>query len=97
MITFIKSDDGERISAIKDGVEIAYIKKNRFGTHGHWRGWEHYVRYEGDGKCHRVNMLSSVVTGVIDKDNPFKTWSDEPPLFSEIKSFKAYTTKKVGE
>lgn len=69
---------GDRIYAINaDGKTIAYIEKNRFGTHGHWRGWNHYVydNSKGDFLWAGVyEILSDLV----------------PCIFMSIKEFKAY-------
>lgn len=43
--------DGERYYAENnDGKRVAYIEKNYIGTHGYWRGWEHYV-WSDKGNC----------------------------------------------
>ena len=87
---FVKSADGETVSAIDaTGKTVAYIKKNRFGTHGHWHGWKHYTWCESQGKC----VWCAIDEDVIFPDRPhvaWKAWTDAPPCFSNIKEFKAY-------
>ena len=41
---FIKANNGDRYYIRNsEGNTIAYIEKMYMGTHGHWRGWDHYV------------------------------------------------------
>lgn len=91
-MTFIKSKDGDTISAVNSmGLVVACIKKNRFGTHGHWRGWEHY-KY-----CYYRNRLLKTTTWFRDVFPSwdegfgyFGSWTDDVPWFGSIQEFKDY-------
>lgn len=90
MMKFVKSDDGERISVISDdGDVIAYIEKERFGIHGNWRGWRHCVFCDRLGKIIWVGVDETVVYPER-VHVPWKSWSDLPPWFSNVKEFKAF-------
>lgn len=89
-MTFVKSENGERVSAIDaTGKTVAYIEKNRFGTHGHWHGWKHYPWCEPLGKC----IWACVAEDIVFSDRaykPFVYWTDKPSWFANIKEFKDY-------
>lgn len=95
---FIKSEDGEKVFAVNDhGEVIAFIEKDRFGTHGHWRGWKHF-KY-----CYYTNSLvwCGVFCGVIFPSwksgyGIFDKWTSDPSGFANIKEFKEHYTKEVS-
>ena len=39
----IEKLDGVYLAVNDKNEAVAYIKKNCFGTHGHYRGWEHCI------------------------------------------------------
>lgn len=75
-----KTADGERISAVtSEGIALGYIQKARMGTHGHWRGWEHFVfsrKHEAYVPVYAYSELS------------------EPCHFNSIRDFKEYYNMK---
>ena len=83
---------GENYLAVDDsGKTVAYIKKNCFGTHGHWRGWEHYVFSE--------KKNDYVIAEVMNEENGLFWWRDPecmdsdqyiPAVFCNIKAFRDY-------
>ena len=88
--------NGEIYSAVNDGEKVvAYIEKNRFGTHGHWRGWNHLVFSDKRNDyvyAERMNM-----------DNGLRWWDDPscvdsdqyiPVHFCNVKEFKEYYEKR---
>ena len=90
---FIKSKDGEQISAFNDSNElVAYIRKNRMGTHGHWNGWRHYLY------CDYLNQYiwagvncTAVYPGWNGSGYGFLDhWTNAPTCFSNITEFKNY-------
>lgn len=87
---FIKSKNGERVTAVSEsGETIAYIEKYRFGTHGHWHGWHHYVF------CERVNkhIWAGVDESIIYPERPrvaWKNWTSAPEWFANVKAFKTF-------
>lgn len=89
-MTFVKAEDGERISAIDGtGRTVAYIEKQRLGTHGYWKGYLHYTF------CEKLEKLiwAGVDERMIYPDKPYeplKSWTAAPPWFPSVKEFKAY-------
>ena len=86
---FIKSPDGEQVSAVSDGQTVGFIRKNRFGTHGHWHGWKHYTRCERSGEFTWCGVWASAICPE-KQHKAWATWSDEPSVFASIKEFKEY-------
>ena len=82
--------DGDRVSAINEnGDLVAYIEKDRFGTHGHWHGYKHFVF------CEKLNefIWAAVPKFVVYPGEPasdYESWTEEPPHFSSVRSFKEY-------
>lgn len=75
MIEFVKQTD--RVDAIgPDGTPVAYIEKNYMGTHGHSRGWEHFI-YD--------KQYGFIYAGAIQVDHLNHPW-----IFSSVKDFKNY-------
>lgn len=86
---FVKSPDGETVSAVDEsGKVVAYIKKNRFGTHGHWHGWMHYPWCEPLGKCVWAGVSVTSVYPERKETRPWEHWTDEVCCFGNIKEFK---------
>lgn len=87
---FIKSQDGETISAVNSkGMVIAYIRKNRFGTHGHWRGWEHYKYCYYTNRFLRTDVMYQMVyPSWTSGFGYFGSWSPDPMIFRSIQDFK---------
>lgn len=94
---FIKSADGERISAVNDlGLVVAYIEKNRFGTHGHWRGWMHYKYCYYLNRCVRCDVWHKMVYPSWDSGyGYFGSWTDDQNYFGNIQEFKDYYKEVV--
>lgn len=86
--------DGDIVRAIStEGAVLGYIKKDRFGTHGHWRGYLHYVL------CKENNKL--IWAGINEREifpdrpyTPWKSWTDAPTWFANVKEFKEYYDSK---
>ena len=89
-MTFTKTEDGEKILAIDStGRTVAYIEKDRFGSHGHWKGYLHYIFCEKLGKL----IWAGVDEYMIYPDRPhesWKSWTEAPPWFPNVKEFKTY-------
>ena len=67
---------------IKEGdMIIAYIEKNRMGTHGHWRGYTHYMYHEG----RFLWAGADIVIG-----GKMRPWTDAPWVFRNIREVKDY-------
>lgn len=82
MITF--EQHGEQFCAVKDGEVIAYVVKNYMGTHGHWRGWEHYLLYNGK----MTNAMYPLTLSLIDIGT--ENCDDIPITFRNLNEFKNY-------
>ena len=76
--------DGEKIFVVDEsGTEKAYIEKYYFGTHGHYRGYTHFVFSETAGRF--------LWAGVTEYNNgEFKPWTAAPAYFPNLKEFKTY-------
>lgn len=86
-ISFVKSPDGEQMNAVDmNGKIIGQIVKQRFGTHGHWKGWTHYCLHEASGKL----LYAGVPEHVVIPDGRFEPWTDAPCYFANVKEFKNY-------
>ena len=74
---------GDRYEAVNsDGFVVAYIVKNYMGTHGHSRGWEHYVY------CRKVqDYARGDAVSYVYQDDSFR---DIPWTFRNIKQFSEY-------
>ena len=97
---FMKSEDGETVSAIdENGNVVAYIKKNRFGTHGHWHGWDHFLFCDSLEKWIWAGVARHVAFQNRGIDNPWDKWTEAPVIFSNIKEFKLYheTVRKENQ
>lgn len=88
-MTFEKAGP-DRINAVDDsGTVIAYIEKQRMGTHGHWHGYLHYLF------CDPLNKIiwagEDENTVYPDRPHiPWKSWTEAPTWFANVKEFKAY-------
>ena len=77
--------NGETYSAVNDdGKVVAFIVKNCFGTHGHWRGWEHYVYCDEKNAFYTAECIN----------NCFNPAEEIPCIFCNIKEFKEYYEKR---
>ena len=90
--------DGDFVRAIdSNGTVIGYIKRQRHGTHGHWRGYLHYVPCKD-----RDNRMiwAGIEENYIYPDRPhveWKSWTEAPSWFSNVKEFKAYYDRMEEE
>lgn len=92
---FEKTADGERINVIDDdGTIIAYAEKQRFGTHGHWRGYLHYLFCDRVGKIIWAGEQSKSIYPEKPVNNCWENWTDAPPVFLNVKEIKAYYLPK---
>lgn len=89
---FIKSDDGERVYAVNStGITVAYIEKNRMGTHGHWHGWMHYKYCYYHNRFIRTDVFCKTVFPGWDRGfGYFDSWSSDRTCFTNIKEFKEH-------
>ena len=76
---FIKINNGDRYNIVDcDGNTVAYINKYFFGSHGHWRGWEHWI-FDSD----RNDFICGWSFDFLGIENI-------PAFFGNIKEAKAY-------
>ena len=68
------------------GKLTAVVEKERFGTHGHWRGWRHCVYCPVVGQILWAGV--ELYPGV--PRDAMENWTDAPVYFANLKEVKEY-------
>ena len=80
----IKKDGDETYNIFNESNEmIGVLKKNSFGTHGHWRGWNHYVY------CKQLGRFAWAGSE-IPINGKLQRWADAQVIFLNLKEAKQY-------
>ena len=78
--------ENEKILIIdQSGSVIAYLEKNGFGTHGHYRGYKHFIFSAADNK-----YIWCGVEYYCKEEKEFKRFTDKPETFRNLKEVKLY-------
>lgn len=81
-------DGGKYNVTDEAGKIVACAEKGYIGTHGHYRGFNHYIYSEKLGRLRWAGEMGPVAGP--DGKRALKPWTEEPLMFKSLKEFKNY-------
>ena len=87
-IELIRADAGAANPADETGRIVACAEKEYMGTHGHYRGFSHYIYCEKHGRLRWTGEMEPVAKP--DGRRALRPWTDEPLMFRTLREFKKH-------